>query len=198
MTEANLIDGVLRRIDEATAVESGGIAIRYPIAEFLREATREILLTAPLYLLPKTDFTTATITEQGDGTGTVALPENYLRLASFRLRGWLHPATTAISTDNPLYSRQLNPVTRGGVAKPVVALLRNATGLALQWFSLPLEITPEIKEALCIVECQPAELPDTLANPLCWLAASLVLAVTNEQNAAATARGRYELSLQQL
>lgn len=198
MNEASLHNGVLQRIDEATSNQLEGIATRYPIAEFLREATMEILRTAPLHLLPKTDFTAATMKDLGDGTGTVSLPTDFIRLASFRMSGWLRPVVSAITTDSPTYSRQLNPVTRGGIAKPVVAMLRDAEGLKLRWFSLPLCISRKIDEATCIIKTKPSELPDTLSDALCWLTASLVLAVTNEQNAATVARQRYEQSIQQL
>lgn len=196
MTIPELQDGVLRRIDEATASEYGGLATRYPIADFLREATRELLLTAPLRLLPQRDFSTAEIVASGDGSGTVALPEDFLRLAAFRLRGWLRPVFETIDTDDPTYSRQLNPVTRGGPAKPVAALLRNTDRLQLQWFSLPPGIEPRIARALYVADLAPEELPDTLSDPLCWLAAALVLAVTNEAEASAAARQRYELTIQ--
>lgn len=197
MTIPELQDGVLRRIDEATASEYGGLASRYPIADFLREATRELLLTAPLRLLPQQDFSTAEIIASGDGSGTVALPGDFLRLAIFRLRGWLRPVFETIGTEDPLYARQLNPVTRGGPAKPVTALLRDTEGLRLQWFSLPPGIEPRIARALYVADLAPEKLPDTLADPLCWLAASLVLTVTNELNAAEAARQRYELTIQQ-
>lgn len=197
MTITELHDGVLRRIDEATATEYSNLATRYPIADFLREATREMLLTAPLRLLPKEDFSTAEIIASGDGSGTVALPGDFLRLAIFRLRGWLRPVFETIDTEDPLYARQLNPVTRGGPAKPVAALLRDTQGLRLQWFSLPLGIRPVIAQALYVADLAPEELPDMLSDPLCWLAAALVLAVTNEAAASAAARQRYELTIQQ-
>lgn len=197
MTVTELQEGVLRRIDEAAAAEYGGLASRYPIAEFLREATRELLLTAPVRLLPQRDFSTAEIVAAGDGSGTVALPGDFLRLAAFRLRGWLRPVFETIGTEDPRYARQLNPVTRGGPAKPVAALLRDTQGVRLQWFSLPPGIRPVIAQALYVADLAPEVLPDTLSEPLCWLAASLVLAVTNESNAAAAARQRYELTIQQ-
>lgn len=197
MTIPELQDGVLRRIDEAAAAEYDGLASRYPIEEFLREATRELLLTAPLRLLPQRDFSTAEIVAAGDGSGTVALPKDFLRLASFRLKGWLRPVSETISTEDPAYSRQLNPVTRGGPAKPVAALLRDTGGRWLQWFSLPMGIEPSIARALYVADIAPEELPDLLADPLCWLAAALVLTVTNELNAATAARQRYELIIQQ-
>lgn len=197
MTIPELQDGVLRRIDEATTTEYEGLESRYPIADFLREATRELLLTAPLRLLPQRDFSTAEIVGSGDGSGTVALPGNFLRLALFRLRGWLRPVFETIGTEDPLYARQLNPVTRGGPAKPVAVLLRDTEGLRLQWFSLPQGVEPHIARALYVADLAPEGLPDTLSDPLCWLTASLVLTVTNEAEAAATARQRYELTIRQ-
>lgn len=198
MDETSLHNGVLQRIDEATSNQLEGIVTRYPVAEFLREATLEMLRTAPLHTLPKNDFTAAPMKDLGDGTGTVALPADFIRLASFRMHGWLRPVSTAMTTDDPAYSRQLNPVTRGGMAKPAAAIFRDSEGLKLRWFSLPPHMPRQIDEAFCIVKVKPADMPGMLTDPLCWLAASLVLAVTNEQNAAAAARQRYELSLSQL
>lgn len=198
MTTTELHDGVLRRIDEAVSEQIEGIDHRYPVAVFLREATREMLRTAPLHTLPKTDFSAAKIVALGDGTGTVVLPANFLRIASFRLRGWHRPVTALIAAEDPLYARQLNPITRGGVAKPVAALWRDAEGLKLRWFSLPPNLSPQIVEALCIVDTEPTDLPELLTDPLCWLAASLVLMTTNESAAAEMARQRYEFLLQQL
>lgn len=195
MNETNLLSGVLMRIDEATPNQIEGIGTRYPIAEFLREATMEMLRTAPLELLPLTDFSAGELADMGDGSGTVALPEGFVRLASFRMRGWLRPALRAIGTEGAAFARQLNRTTRGGIAKPVVALVRDAGGMKLRWFSLPPGWPRQVEAALCVVRMAPTDLPDILADPLCWLTASMVLSVTGEPQAAAKARERYDLSM---
>lgn len=198
MNETNLLNGVLIRIDEATSNQVEGMAARYPIAEFMREATVELLRTAPLHAVPLTDFRSEPLVSLKDGSGTIALPKDFLRLASFRMKGWMRTVTTVITTENPRYDRQLNPTTRGGIAKPVVALVRDAEGMKLRWFSLPPGWPREVEEALCVVRTAPTALLDLLADPLCWLTASMVLSVTGETAAADTARKRYELTLQQL
>lgn len=195
MNETNLHNGVLMRIDEATSNQIEGIGTRYPIAEFLREATMEMLRTAPLELLPLTDFSAGELADMGDGSGTVALPEGFVRLASFRMRGWLRPVLRAIGAEGPLFARQLNPVTRGGIAKPVAALVPGVEGMKLRWFSLPPGWPREVTKALCVVRTEPSDMPDMLADPLCWLTAAMVLSVTGEPQAAEAARQRYDLSM---
>ena len=197
MNETALQDGVLARIDEATSNRIEGIVARYPIAEMLREAASEMARTAPMELLPLKDFGTGKMTDLGDGSGTVALPEDFVRLAVFRMKGWSRPVTSPVSEWSPEYIRQLNPVTRGGPAKPVVALTNDGEGLKLRWFSLPHGWPRKVEEALYVTDMEPEEVPEGLCDALCWLAASMVLAVTAEPQAAAWARERYDLSMAQ-
>ena len=197
MNETALQNGVLTRIDEATSNQIEGIGTRYPIAEFLREAAAEMARTAPVELLPLRDFGTETLTDLGDGSGTVALPEDFVRLASFRMKGWARPVFGTVAERSPEYARQLNAVTRGGPAKPVAALTRDAQGMKLRWFSLPKGWPRKVEEALYVPALEPEEVPQGLCDALCWLAASLVLAVTAEPQAASYARERYDLSMAQ-
>lgn len=57
-------------------------AVQFPLAEFADEAARRVLLSAPLHAIPLTrSFADAPLRENGDGSGSVELPPDFLRLS---------------------------------------------------------------------------------------------------------------------
>lgn len=190
MTTQTLTEKVLRRIDEMTPQLSDGTISAYNVADFLEEAAAQIMATAPTHLLPTTDFAVNAVTDNGDGTGSVQLPANFVRLVEFKMQGWQRAVHRTITTQNPLYGRQASKVLRGGVAKPIVAINSNR----LEYFSLKAD-TPQIATAKCIVKTSADKVPDLLVDAMCWLAASMVLEVKNEPTAAQNAKVKYNETL---
>lgn len=73
----------------------------------------------------------------GIGRGELTLPEDFLRLVSFRMSDWRRDVTEAIYEDDPRYALQLSAFAgvRGCPEKPVVAIIQTAEGLALEVYS---------------------------------------------------------------
>ena len=92
------------------------------INALLDESAKHILQTAPIHAIIPTDG--GTIAPQftpGSEDGYIWLPDDYLRLVSFKIAGWKRDASNPITTRDPLYALQ-GTVLKGGKAKPVIVL----------------------------------------------------------------------------
>lgn len=81
---------------------------------------------------------------EGYGSGSIPLPNDFLRLVSFQMSDWSYPVLNAISEDDAMYPLQHSRYggVRGNPQKPVVALSQRPTskgasknGLWLEFFS---------------------------------------------------------------
>lgn len=75
--------------------------------------------------------------EEGYGAGSIALPQDFLRLVTFLMSDWDYPVTEAITEENPLYPVQKSRYggVRGNPQRPVVAITHGPTGLNLEFYS---------------------------------------------------------------
>lgn len=80
-----------------------------------------------------------TIQVNPDGTGYVALPDDFMRLVIFKMNKWKRPVIFAISDTDPRYFLQKSRFVgvRGGVDKPVCAITTGGAGKVLEFYSLP-------------------------------------------------------------
>lgn len=89
----------------------------------LDECAKHILQTAPLHvIIPAEDFDAEVTPAAGQNYGDILLPEDYIRWVALRMNTWLQEVTEPITTRDAKYKLQKYAPTRGGVAKPVVAL----------------------------------------------------------------------------
>lgn len=74
---------------------------------------------------------------EGYGSGSILLPDDFLRLVSFQMSDWSYPVIDAITEDNPIYALQHSRYggVRGNPQKPIVALSQQPIGLVLEFFS---------------------------------------------------------------
>jgi len=89
------------------------------------EAGKHVLQTAPKHIIVPDDgglLDCVPVPNSSGLTGYVVLPDNYLRFVSFKMPDWLQEVDMPILPDNPKYKDQKYEATRGGIAKPVVAL----------------------------------------------------------------------------
>lgn len=191
MEREQIINKVLCCLDEAGMTHSIDPLLGDPIENFLDEAGRELLKVAPSYTFKGryANFTpqNSGLVDNGDGSGSVLLPENFVRLVSFRMEGWQRDATQLYTADDPIYAKQSNPYLRGGVANPVVVLC----GHLLQYYSLPKGVVHAVKKAEFLIHIPVDLLDDVLIDALTWLTASKVLDVLHENTQAEMARGQY-------
>lgn len=167
-------------LDE-TEINADAINISaYPLDTFLDEAGERVLRIAPLHTLGAgLPLPTESFTPHSDGSGSVNLPADFLRLICFRLRGWLHGKPIVIYDTNSLYAQQMNPVLRGGVAKPVVAICENRN--ILEYFSSPDGENAEIIEARYFGYTNVDDnYPVLLHNALAWSLAGIVASIMGD------------------
>lgn len=110
------------------------------IRHYLPIAAREAETAAPQHLLGAGQpFATSIGWEGsiGSGSGRILLPDDFLRLVSFKMSDWSYAVTAAIEETDPLYRLQGSRYAgvRGNPQRPVVALLHEARGLMLQFWS---------------------------------------------------------------
>lgn len=75
---------------------------------------------------------------EGNGAGSLTLPDDFMRLLTFQMSDWSRPVTDAITEDHPAYAMQSSRYggIRGNAQRPVVAITHSHdTGLALEFYS---------------------------------------------------------------
>lgn len=75
--------------------------------------------------------------QEGYGAGRVKLPDDFMRLVTFRMSDWYKPVTEAITEEHPLYLQQSSRYAgvRGNPERPVVAITHGAAGQVLEFYS---------------------------------------------------------------
>lgn len=186
-----LKSSVLKRIDECSA-EVSDIAQRYNIEDFLKDATSELLRSLPINAIPTiSEIPTQNIHANIDGSGYIDLPNDFLRLVEFKMKDWQRSVFQPVVYGGRDYNRQCNPNFRGGIAKPVVAIVPTTnTNKRLEYYSV-VEKTHTVEKATYLKNSDPTEVPSILIDALSWLTASLILSVTGEVNLSTMARNRY-------
>ena len=179
MTLDQIKDHVLRCLDEQGCSNNSIMYEQFPLDQMIAESAKELLLIAPSHVfLNPVDFSKNNVTKNTDGSGYISLPDKFIRLLQFRMKGWLRPVTKAFERQDRIYSLQFNPDTRGGIAKPIAIRI----GKELHYFSLEEDSEHIVQEALCVIDVPPDDTtyPDNLIAPLVWLTASKILFVTGE------------------
>ena len=92
--------------------------------------------------------------EVGIGYGVAKLPDDFLRLVSFKMSDWDYAVTTAITESDPRYAMQHSRYggIKGNPQRPVVAVVQRPSGLCLQFFTCRggAEVTVEIAQYIPI------------------------------------------------
>lgn len=111
------------------------------IGSKLSEGARLVLVEAPSRLLESGhDFVNEDLSNffmGEDGKGFVILPDDFLRLVSFRMSDWSRTVYDAISENDPRYALQSSRWKGicGNPEKPVAAVVRRSEGLVLEFYS---------------------------------------------------------------
>lgn len=191
MDEGRLIADVRHVLDEQELLSGieweseDALPISERVKSLYPEAMNAVRLIMPLSRLKASEMGEVTHEYNTQkGTGRIVLPSDYLRLASFKMRGWKRACRKAIDEGTEEYQFQLNRATRGGVTRPVVATINDGT--ELEYFSLPPGTAPhEIETATYIKQAKDIasdEATEEEYNALVWWLAKDV-AVTMQRNA---------------
>lgn len=199
MTRNDIKTAILARIDEISPYDSVDIIWDLLMEKTIDDACNNYLMAVPIHLINASDFSTSTFVNNDDGTGYIRLKTDFLRLSAFKMNGWKRPVSLAITQESPRYNLQKNKYTRGGVAKPVVALVNKLTANAT-YLSTVLELFPiyydwvsnDIEQALYIKKTLPEALQDNLLNGYLWYASAEVLMRMQQLDFAKVAMGKYE------
>ena len=112
----------------------------------LADAVRLVETEAPLFMLESGhDFgecdTCSSIFWGEDGKGFIILPDDFMRLISFRMSDWTRTVHEAISESDPQYALQSSRFKGicGNPEKPVVAIVRRSEGKVLEFYSCKTE-----------------------------------------------------------
>ena len=103
----------------------------------IEEAVRRVETSAPTFLLEEGHEFGDSVFWEENGSGWTLLPDDFMRLITFRMSDWERTCYNAISVDDPLYDLQSSRYkgVRGNVQKPVCAVVNRAEGKALEFYS---------------------------------------------------------------
>lgn len=169
----------------------------FPIEKFIDEAGRKVVMLAPIRVLGQgTNNTTLEPTINEDGSGYVELPDHFARLVEFKMGNWMRSVRQPITETDPKYAMQYHPATRGGMVKPVVAIVG---GNKLEFYSTTTDDSIETFKYIAYNGIgNTTNLPDQLLEPIAWMTASLFLTSMNELDMAAVAQQKATDSIQLL
>lgn len=216
-----VINYVKAKLDEITFDGTEGLSISLSaspnvsnpldllINAHLDESTKDVILSAPLSVLyPSSINGNGNPFYSGAKTGYIELPDNFLRLSSFKMVDWKRDVTMAITPNDPLYKKQAYSFLRGGVNKPVAVLNwknvavegeADATKKVLEYYSI--DSTHTI-DKLFIIQEQAAETfivnNPNLMDSLAWMCASKILQITGMGDLSKAAMEQVKLSYNNL
>lgn len=183
----------------------------------LEESTKDVILSAPLSAMKPVqaiDYQEEGRPSDDDNKiGYFILPDNFLRLHSFKMKEWKRQVMEAITPQHPLYKRQSNPFLRGGVEKPVAVIkweniygpgggegeYTEAMKRVIEYYSVE---SSHIIERLYIIQEQLAEdfITDNpmLMDSLAWTCAGKILHIIGMTELAKMAMERVKISYNNL
>lgn len=198
MEKVALVNKVKTKIDEISTSETPLQAITMAdekpidtlIESLLDESALEIQLKAPFHRLTITDATNS-VSPKADEvettTGTIAVPDGFLRLVSFRMSDWQRSVTELAIHGDAISRRQSNKYIRGGISRPVGVLSRNGSGMVIEYYSTK-ATTHTVKEFLYIKEAKATTITDNqMIEAMTWICAGRVLSILGNTNDAKNA-----------
>lgn len=172
------------------------------INAILDEAAKRVLFNAPLHFLDPVKGETATGTADADDDkiGYIPLADNFVRLVSLKMADWKREVTEAINTSDKRYRIQRNKYIRGGIAKPKAVFsfrtIESEHKRVLEYYSV--DESHSIDWLYYIQETNAEDLQSNLVDALTWVAAGMVLQITERVDLAKVAFEQEQLSYQNL
>lgn len=176
MDRQTIIQKVQLKMDEISPYDGGEVINNSFVGEILDDSATTLLLKLPTYLCNPVSMGIASGTSNQDGTGYIELPDDFLRLVSFKMVEWSKSVTKPISEDHPKYNLQKISYLRGKPTKPVV-VIRNDYGDStvaiqkiLEYYSVV--TSHDIERAFYIKTDVAENLPDNIIDALAYQCAS--------------------------
>lgn len=176
------------------------------IDQNLEDSANDLLRKAPLWLCQAHEVPLAGQQNHDNttGSGTITLPDDFLRLHSFKMKDWDYTVTDVISEENPLYKFQKNTYLKGRPWRPVVAVVNaypdpidKATIKTVLEYHTTLTIGGEVDKAFYVKRHDLAlnnvsTMPDALVEGLAWQAAANFYITTQQPEQAQAALGKLQ------
>jgi hypothetical protein len=172
------------------------------VNSILNEAAKRVLLNAPIHVLDPVKSATAAGTPDAvdNKIGHIPLASNFLRLVSLKMADWTREVTSAISANDKRYSLQKNKYTRGGATKPVVVFsfrtITDEQKRVLEYYSV--DDSHNIDWLYYIQETEAEDLQSNLVDALTWMAAGMILQITERPDLAKIAFEQEQMCYQNL
>ena len=196
MTREELFIEVKTRMDEITP-EGQSLPFDDFIDTVLDESARELLEASPLHILtPEAIPVAGTIVV--DNKAYIPVPANYIKLYEVKYPLWKKSIRRAITPADPEYKIQENEYTRGGYARPCVALLHTSLngGPAGKYLECSKVVDgTSAPVALYIKTDLPENLDNKFSNALSWLCVSKLMVIMEDSNKAKLAYEQYTNAL---
>jgi len=129
--------------------------------------------------------------QPGYGAGKINLPNDFLRLVTFRMSDWYRSVTEPITEDSPLYAMQSSRYAgvRGNPERPVVAIVHDASTQVLEFYSCQAGPGVQVAKARYIplpkIEDGYIELCPKLVRAVVYRAASMTASAVGNNELAA-------------
>lgn len=167
------------------------LSINDIIRSRIEPAARYMMLNAPVRYLEKGEQLPTSVSwlNYNYPVGLILLPNDFLRLITFKMSDWAKSVTDVILEDDPLYLRQSSPFAgiRGNAQRPVVALVNTSKGPALEFYGCE---TKDTKFSIARYAPIPKisndkiDIPMRLESPITYYAAHLVAVTLGMQEIA--------------
>jgi hypothetical protein len=215
MTLQELTNMVLARMNEfpgdsgISFIGSERVMTEALVKNLLTETFRVIAKIVPREWLPEKQLpinSTTLIQDTVHGTGYVILPDDFLLLLKFMVKGWLNPVTDVHMEGSEVANQQKNEYVRGNVVRPVCIQTKKTIAKAVKqvmhYYSLPDGVkSHEVEEALYIPLVDLSAMTDStnvgldarVIPALSYMAASLAYGVLEKTDASKYCEGRVQL-----
>jgi hypothetical protein len=127
-----------------------------------------------------------TAVSNADYSGYVILPDDFIRLKSFRMVGWLRDVNILYTPKDAIYAKQKSIYLRGKKVKPVCILNENMISIdnvmtvtkVIEYYSLEKDDDHVIEKFIYIPEIGAEDVQENLKDALEWICASEILQIT--------------------
>lgn len=195
MTQDQIITKVRSIMNEAGADETlsllseDTVKLDEYIKSCIPDAVNLVVINSPFRCVNKKAYTPAQIHNNGDGTGYVDLPTDYISLIAFKMTAWKKTVVKAAPANSLVYAAQCNPVTRAGKNKPVCVINYVSGDRVLEYYSIGISDTPAVSLFLYEAKYDSTaglnlEENDPIAIAVCYMCASLVYSIFENSNTA--------------
>ena len=134
MKVSDIVKQVREYLDEVDALNGASVLNGSAPVD---ERIKTIIPECAIVLGGGKELPTESVEVSNSGVVTLDVPADFGRLYELKMKCWKRSVHEAIAHDTPQYRRQQNLVTRGGVVRPVVAIVPYGESRRLELYSVP-------------------------------------------------------------